>query len=791
MAEFRKILNATAMVALLAGLSAPAIAQVCDAGSVLPPDLRTEGHAELVGDILIRCTGGAPTIPGNIVPPVNIRVQLNTFITSQLLGTDNATLLSNEVLLIVDEPNSGRYVPNIMQANSTGERGLLACGDAGAPDNSPSGPNVCRIVAPNHPSRTYDGIGNGWWTLDDGSQTTCTGGETGRPSTGTYGCGRPNVFQAHYLGAQVGGRNTIEFTGVPFDPPGNIELNNGLPTDNSNRIPWVRTFRIVNIRVDAAATSGESVFANVAISGNTQASIDNADNILVARNRYTAFLAPTVGGTNSFVQCIEKNIEDQSLDGIRQAPRTFATSNGIPWIRFTEGFEEAWKVQGWAQVQANSSTGGSASRYGAYDEGFDVGGTYLRQNVPGAIYHTESGFAAPPSGSAVDPSPQNPPVSAGFQIPSGIPAQQQIQNGADTGVAGAGVATSGLRLQIVFAQIPTGVTLYTPEVVYLTRKGTNVVTGIAILNNNEPSDERNGGFQAPGGPNPEQWVAVSSTNLAVYEMHYVDPFAEEDMTVPIGISTNLLLLPQSITQPTTVRGGLAPYVTSSETHIPLLSSTAFGNLPRFTENLQGGQTLFTLDKCNCNLLFPFVSNAAHFDTGIAIANTSKDPAHSSIALADRDTTGTYVNTLAQDGPIKLWYFGKNGGSNVIFTQTSNQQIQAGTVATFSLAASAAPLGLGSIQTASLNSTNTAYTDFSGYVIAKSSFQYCHGFAFFSNKNLANVTGLQGTSVGYLGLVMDPTRYEGDVTFNREEGFSISITNPNARTTNVVADGLDN
>jgi len=787
MADFRNILNATALTALLAGLSVPAVAQTCNAGSVLPPDMRTEGHAELVGDILITCVGGSPTPPGSIVPPVNIRIQLNTFITSQLLGTDTS-LLSNEALLIVDEPNSGRYQPNVMTANATGERGLLACGAAGAPDSSPSGANVCRIVAPNHPSRTYDGQANGTYVVgvSDNTALSFCGGGQGLPAAGAYGCGRPNVFQAHYLSQQSGARNIIEFSGVPFDPPGNIELNNGLPADNPNRIPWVRTFRIVNIRVDAAATNGDEVKANVAISGNTQASINNADNILVARNRFPAFLAPVVGGALSFVQCIEKNISDQSLTGIRQAPRSFATNNGMPFIRFTEGFEEAWKVRGWAQIQANSTTAGNLSRYGNYSETFNTGyGTYLRQNVPGAIYHTESGFAAPPA-PAADPAPVNPPVTAGFQS-SGL-ANQSIENGADTGIDGAGIATSGTRLEILFAQIPSGVTLYTPSVVYLTRKGSDVVTGIAMLNTRTPGDRRNNLFA--GGPSPTTWSQVPADNIAVYEMFYVDPFAEEDMTVPIGIQTNLLQLPQSISAPTTVRGGLSPVVGPTEAHVPLYVSNSFGNLPRFTENLQGGQTLFTLDKCNCNLLFPFVSNAAHFDTGFAIANTSKDPANASITGTDRDVTGTYTNTLAQDGPIKLWYFGKNAGTNVIFTQTSNQQIQAGTVATFSLAAAAAPLGLGAIQTAANNSTNAAYTDFSGYVIAKASFQYCHGFAFFSNKNLANVTGLQGTSVGYLALVMDPTRFVGTYNATSLFGGVMSLTNPNARTTNVVSDGLD-
>src|SRR6185369_4626719 len=105
---------------------------------------------------------------------VTIRIRLTTNITSKLLTgaanvcsgspqvcvinpTDNA-LPNNEALLIIDEPNSGRYAPNIMAATSTGERPLLACGQAGAPDTSASGRNVCDIIAPTSPTRTYDGL---------------------------------------------------------------------------------------------------------------------------------------------------------------------------------------------------------------------------------------------------------------------------------------------------------------------------------------------------------------------------------------------------------------------------------------------------------------------------------------------------------------------------------------------------------------------------------------------------------------------------------------------------------
>ena len=51
-------------------------------------------------------------------------------------------------------------------------------------------------------------------------------------------------------------------------------------------------------------------------------------------------------------------------------------------------------------------------------------------------------------------------------------------------------------------------------------------------------------------------------------------------------------------------------------------------VPRF-QNLNAPVNLLSVVRCSCNLLFPFVTNAAtaggNYDTGMAIANTSLDP----------------------------------------------------------------------------------------------------------------------------------------------------------------------
>ena len=143
MAAFRKYIYALAIVALIAGLTVPVSAQTtplqCTANAGSPPFVRSQGLAELVGDIIIDCTGGTTTAGGAQVPAQNISTTLNTNVTSKLTATTTTAGLTanmSEALLIVDEPSSA--------ANPT--RPLLNCGQNGA-DNGPQGPGVCSLIS--------------------------------------------------------------------------------------------------------------------------------------------------------------------------------------------------------------------------------------------------------------------------------------------------------------------------------------------------------------------------------------------------------------------------------------------------------------------------------------------------------------------------------------------------------------------------------------------------------------------------------------------------------------------
>ena len=146
--------------------NAPAFA--CNATAGVPPIIRAEGQTELVGDLILNCTGGAPSGSGATVPQASVTLYFGTNATSKTVAPG-----FSEALLLIDEPGT-----TVMGSGT-----LLPCGAAGSNDN---GSGVCSITSDGVVADTYNGTP-----------------------------GHPNVFQ----GQQVGG-NAITWSNVPIDGPG-------------------------------------------------------------------------------------------------------------------------------------------------------------------------------------------------------------------------------------------------------------------------------------------------------------------------------------------------------------------------------------------------------------------------------------------------------------------------------------------------------------------------------------------------------------------------------------------
>jgi len=737
MADFRRWLYAFALVALIAGFTIPASAQItpvtCSNNSGAPVIVRAQGITEQVGDLVFVCSGGQPTGAGVAVPPVTFTVSLNVNITSRLTNTTGFT----EALLIIDEPNSP------VSGNP-----ILNCGAPNAPDNSVSGPGVCGIVSNGIPQTTYNGS-----------------------------AGHPNVFQAHQGTPQNSGQtNAVVWSSVPFDPPG---------TGAS------RTLRFTNIRADAEALGVSSTLTAASISAtvNVQPSTSvpiAAPTVLVA----SVFNGITVSAPHSrfdFTQCITENgklfgnstafyfgqtgfggLTGGGANNTNPPNSTFVTST--PTVRFAEGFDTAFKAKNISYMLGNGAFTGTAWTYGNGLNAFndDI------QNVPGALYNTESGFEF--NSSNTTPGAQtgsvNPPAGTGETAslvaqPGGVPFQDA--NG--TGIAAAGIANQGTRLFMSFANVPNGVNIYVPIVSYLYRQGTfyggsstapgnptgfiaGISTGVAVLVTTDAAGAGSLSFASlptgatfgPQGQAPLVQIATTSgAGLAVYEVLFADPGTQENLDVPVVVAYNSLLAsapPVGLPTPgitATVAGGFAPdYPNAGVTLSTAKAPSSTLSIPRFIA-ANAPLNLFLINKCACNLLFPFVSNQLGYDTSIAIANTSQDPGG---GLGVSATSFGFGAAQPQSGNVTLWYYGQGPNATTAPTsQTTSTATQPGQLMLYVLSSGNPTIGL-----------DNRGAGFQGYIIAQAQFQYCHAYAFISAQGALPTS--VGVNTGYLGIVLD-------------------------------------
>jgi len=457
-----------------------------------------------------------------------------------------------------------------------------------------------------------------------------------------------NVFQ----GQQVT-TGSVTFNGVPIDAPGTA-ITSGL------------IIRIVNIRgnanglgvtsvnappVSVTATISTSGTATLTITNNAQQVVGQVQKGLVVSN----------GTALTFQQCTDQ---------------AFAAAGTIT---FNKGFAASFKIQNVVGPETGAAPG-----------------VPLAQDIPGHIYS----FGA--TGQAG--------VEYGFYNPA-FPA----------GATNAGVADYGTRLRIVFAGVQAGVTIWVPDNVAYddtvvppttdVDKGVPVVVGgipelYAQLVTSEGGPYTAASATGTGVSAGYAALTVGSTGTAeaVYEVLAVrGQNLQENLAVPFFISYTANPGANSPGLGTaTVGGSFAPVSTDT-------NASATDTIPRFADT-SVAVNAFSIVKCATHLLFPFVTNTAGFDTGLAIANTSMDQ----------------YGTSTQTGTCTFNFFGTAAPAAV----TTAAAVAPGTVYA--------------------NLTSVLAPGFQGYVIADCQFQFAHGFAF-----ITQIGTFLGTE-GYLALIIpDP------------------------------------
>jgi large repetitive protein len=425
------------------------------------------------------------------------------------------------------------------------------------------------------------------------------------------------------------------------------------PGTNGNRV-----FRITNVRINASGIGGGTASGSLPV----QASISTSNPSALPISNPTplvgfvqASLSTSVGGPIPFGQCNSQTLEQSAI------------------FTFKELFASAFKTRVDPTVSGQTNGQGSS----------------LVQDVPGTIYNSESGFT--------------------------------LSVTSTTGTGTAGLADFGTRFTAVFNNIPAGARLFVSNFSVAVSSTTGLATNSISSGNswaqyvtNESTPDGNGtipsgtvfGSTAPGGSGGIQVIEITPTTGTTATATW-----ESIANQPTAIDTYNFAVYLTYTASPGTNSPAAGTGTANLRYGPASTATTAtsGPIPRFLDT-STAKNAIQIGICRTILLYPFITNQAGFDTGIAIANTSTDP----------------FGTTPQTGTCSLNWYGAAAPS----TPTTTPTIPSAT--DFALLASATVPG------------------FQGYMIAVCNFQFAHGFAFVSD------VGARNLAMGYLPLIIpDP------------------------------------
>jgi hypothetical protein len=321
----------------------------------------------------------------------------------------------------------------------------------------------------------------------------------------------------------------------------------------------------------------------------------------------------------------------------------------------------------------------------------------------------------------------NTPGGAAANLALGAWATNHTETG--TGYVSGGLtnqATSGTRVKIIFNNIPANVTLYVPTtfggpsalvqsasangaVLTLTASETGSYSPVAASTSTSAPGSTDGKTNPPTAYAAPLTV-TSGSATAIYELTTTSS-SPAVFTIPVflGASSGAVTAPTSAITATV---SLAPIGATS-------------NVPNFingasTTTVNGSNFV----ACSTTLLFPFVTNQAGFESGIAISNTGAD-------LLGVKSGAPISSVTGQSGTCVLTFFGNA-------TASSNPPA-------FTTAAAVVP---GTTWTGTLTSvTGGTPGTFGGYMIANCNFLFGHGFTYITY----NIGQSNAMAEGYLAL----------------------------------------
>jgi hypothetical protein len=281
--------------------------------------------------------------------------------------------------------------------------------------------------------------------------------------------------------------------------------------------------------------------------------------------------------------------------------------------------------------------------------------------------------------------------------------------------AGGLAAKSGTRFAITFNNAPSATKVYVKAHV---TAATGTGAADVISSATATTDPSNTVAPLTGTlAGLTQVTIANGTGTVYYELtSSASVGALESLTVPVYFANSK----GTLTAPTTAITATVSFAPVGSTNVPNFVSGSS------TTTVNGS----TFSACSTYLLFPYVTSATGFETGIAISNTSLDNFGAKGASSAATQTGTCA----------LNFYG-NSDATTNPPASTTAAIPGGTVNPFTL-------------------TSVAGSNFTGYMIANCNFQYAHGFAYivyqFGTSNgaamgyVASPFGLTGNAARGLG-----------------------------------------
>jgi hypothetical protein len=488
-----------------------------------------------------------------------------------------------------------------------------------------------------------------------------------------------NVFRAQRA-AQ--GENAIVWAGVPVVPPGTTPA---------------RVFRITNVRANAAGLGASQtliptqVVAFVSVTPTASLPIDNPQQTVGYVQQGMLFDVRDCSGgaldaSTTLSQCtsVNKSVFDTPT---RSDPTNVDEVPGGFGLRFREAFPTAFK----RRIATVAIDGADQSI-----------------SIPGQVFNTESGFVNP-AVSAV--SPNNGVATSGTRLTArffNIPAGTRIFVATTNNIGTAATTDTTVPRAVLVSTDPTGTTGFGLGDPIALAGTTNLRCGSTTAAATIPAVE----VPIVNGNGAATWEVVAASQNSAESLVFMAAVAYASNT-----ANNLPGLGQS-----QIAGNLSPFYAAGSAAERASSGLP---IPRFVEN-PNRSNFFRINQCVTNLLFPYVTNFAGFDTGIAISNTSRDP------FAD-------PNNRLQGGICTINYYGRlaNGNPPATTSERTDRAVEAGEQVTFILSGGGT-FGL------------RGNANFQCYIIAQCGFQYAHGFAFITDGPI----GQARVAEGYLALVMD-------------------------------------